>query len=168
MAALVNTAAFSGAYDRDPFCFEKSRVTSFKQFIRGEEYPYESMDLNYNDGQKDWTRYHRFLQASGCMTKGKPNMVLSKDWGQYYVGAHVKNGNYTLFAIDNVASGCVDCPYLNPKQSGDIVYKIFMGTGGLPADTTVLLFAGLENLIEVDSNQAVLYDIVHGHTPGDA
>ena len=43
-----------------------------------------------------------------------------------------------------------------------------MGTGGLPADTTVLLFAGLENLIEVDSNQAVLYDIVRGHTPGDA
>lgn len=37
MAALVNTAAFNGAYDRGPFCFEKSRVTSFKQFIRGEE-----------------------------------------------------------------------------------------------------------------------------------
>ena len=52
MAALVNTAAFNGTYDRDPFCFEKSRVTTFKQFIRGEEYSYESMDLNYNDGQK--------------------------------------------------------------------------------------------------------------------
>ena len=168
MAALVNTAAFNGAYDRDPFCFEKSRVTSFKQFIRREEYPYESMDLYYNDGQKYWTGYHRFLQASGCMTKGEPNMVLSKDWGQYYVGAHVKNGNCILFAIDNVANGCVDCPYVNPKQSGDIVYKIFLGTGGLPADTTVLLFAEFENLIEVDSNQAVLYDIVRGRTPGDA
>ena len=53
MAALVNTAAFNGAYDRDPFCFEKSRVTTFKQFIRGEEYPYETMDLNYNNRQKD-------------------------------------------------------------------------------------------------------------------
>ena len=103
-AALVNTAAFNGAYDRGPFCFEKSRVTSFKQFIRGEEYPYESMDLNYNNRQKDWTGYPRFLQASGYMTKGEPNMVLSKDWGQYYVGAHVKNGNCTLFAIDDVAS----------------------------------------------------------------
>ena len=111
MAALVNTAAFNGAKDRDPFCFEKSRVTSFKQFIRGEEYPYESMDLNYNNRQKDWTGYPRFLQASGYMTKGEPNMVLSIDWGQLYVGAHVKNGNCTLFAIDNVASGCVDCPY---------------------------------------------------------
>ena len=168
MTALVNTAAFNRAYDRDPFCFEKSRVTSLKQFIRGEEYPYESMDLNYNDGQKDWTGYHRFLQASGCMTKGEPNMVLSKDWGQYYVGTYVKNGNCTLFSIDNVASGCVDCPYLNPKQSGDIVYKIFVGTGGLPADTTVLLLAEFENLIEVDSNQAVLNDIIRGHTPGDA
>ena len=104
MAALVNTAAFNGANDRDPFCFEKSRVTSFKQFIRGEEYPYESMDLNYNMRQKDWTGYPRFLQASGYMTKGEPNMVLSIDWGQFYVGAHVKNGNCTLFAIDNVAS----------------------------------------------------------------
>ena len=62
----------------------------------------------------------------------------------------------------------MDCPYVNPKQSGDIVYKIFVGTGGLPADTTVLLFAEFENLIEVDSNQAVLYDIVRGRTPGDA
>ena len=43
-----------------------------------------------------------------------------------------------------------------------------MGTGGLPADTTVLFFAEFENLIEVDSNQAVLYDIVRGRTPGDA
>ena len=60
------------------------------------------------------------------MTKGEPNMVLFIDWGQFYVGAHVKNGSCTLFAIDNVASGCVDCPYLNPKQSGDIVYKIFV------------------------------------------
>ena len=32
-----------------------------------------------------------------------------------------------------------------------------MGTGGLPADTTVLFFAEFENLVEVDSNQALLY-----------
>ena len=144
MAALLNTAAFNGAYDRDPFFKKKSRVTSFKQLIRGEEYPYKSMDLTYNNRQKDWTGYHRFLPASGCMTKGEPNIVFSKDWGQYYIDAHVKNCNCTLFSIDNVASGCVDCPYLNPTQSGDIVYKIFVGTGGLQADTTVLLFAELK------------------------
>ena len=37
-----------------------------------------------------------------------------------------------------------------------------MGTGGLPADTTVLYFAEFENLVEVDSNQALLYDICSG------
>ena len=37
-----------------------------------------------------------------------------------------------------------------------------MGTGGLPADTTVLFFAEFENLVEVDSNQALLYDICSG------
>ena len=56
----------------------------------------------------------------------------------------------------------MDCPYLNPKQSGDIVYKIFVGTGDLPADTTILFFAEFENLVEVDSNQALLYDICSG------
>ena len=37
-----------------------------------------------------------------------------------------------------------------------------MGTGGLPADTTVLFFAEFENLVEVDSNLALLYDICSG------
>lgn len=33
---------------------------------------------------------------------------------------------------------------------------------------TVILFTEFENLIEVDSNQAVLYDVVRGCTPSEA
>ena len=64
--------------------------------------------------------------------------------------------------MDDVVSRCVDCPYLNYRPSGDAIYKIYVGTGGLPEPVTVISYGEFENMLEVDSNQAVLYDIAHG------
>lgn len=64
-----------------PFAFEKLGVTSIKQIIRGEEYPYETLELNQNDELKDFHGYFRFLQATGPLMKSGDCMVKPDDWG---------------------------------------------------------------------------------------
>ena len=150
IVGLLDSRAFNGDVTRDPFCFQKFGLTSIKQIVRGEEYPYETLQLAQDSGAKDRLGYFRFLQASGAWCKKKGNMVEMKDWG------HLKN--CTLFMYDNVASGCADSNTLNPKQTGDV--QLVLEFGAAPANNiTVLVYGEFENLLEIDSNGAVLYDI---------
>jgi len=150
IVAMVDSRAFNGDYARDPFCFQKFDLTSIKQIVKGEEYPYETLELVGNDSSKDLLGYFRFLQASGAWRKLKGNMVRKNDWGE--------DKGCTLFMFDNVANGCADCCDLNPKQSGDLQLKLeFRAAPG--NNITVIVFGEFENLLEVDNNGAVLYDI---------
>jgi len=77
-------------------------------------------------------------------------MVELGDWGE--------GKSCTLFMLDNVANGCADCQRLNPKQTGDS--QLSLEIGAAPgANITVLVYGEFENLLEIDSNGAVLYDI---------
>ena len=53
IVGLVDSRAFNGAVTRDPFCFQKFQLTSIKQIVKGEEYPYETLQLVGNNSSKD-------------------------------------------------------------------------------------------------------------------
>lgn len=108
IVGLLHNKAFNGTVDYHPFAFQKFGVKGIRQSVRGEEYPYETLELNYNNGDKDLAGYFRFLQASGAWGKKQPSMVAFSEWG------HRKN--CTLFMFDNVANGLADSPNLNPRQ----------------------------------------------------
>ena len=118
--------------------------------VRGEEYPYETLEINRNTGGRDSLGYFRFLQASGAWFKKQGNMVQQEDWGQ--------GKNWTLFMFENVANGRADARTLNPRQSGDL--QLILEFGIAPGtNITVLAYAEFENMLEIDSNGAVLYNI---------
>ena len=75
IVGLLDSRAFNGDVTRDPFCFQKFGLTSIKQIVKGEEYPYETLQLVHNNGTRDNLGYFRFLQASGAWCKKKGNMV---------------------------------------------------------------------------------------------
>ena len=150
IVGLVLSEAFNGNVACDPFCFQKFGVSSIRQLVRGEEYPYETLELVHNDSNQDLRGYYRFLQATGCLCKHQGNMVRREDWGE--------GKNCTLFVFDNTANGCLDSPVLNPKQSGEL--QIVLNFGVPPGENiTVILYGEFENLLEIDKNKAVLYDI---------
>ena len=150
IAALVDSRAFNGDVTRDPFCFQKFGLSSIRQIVRGEEYPYETLQLVHNTAARDNLGYFRFLQASGAWCKKKGNVVELGDLGQ--------GKNCTLYMFDNVANGCADSQRLNPKQTGDL--QLALEFGAAPnTNITVLVYGEFENLLEIDSNGAVLYDI---------
>ena len=150
IVGLLDSRAFNGDVTRDPFCFQKFGLRSIRQMVRGEEYPYETLELNHNDGARDALGYFRFLQASGSWLKKRSSMVKESEWGEDH--------GCTLFMFDNVANGRADARTLNPKQSGDL--QLILEFGVAPnTNITVLVYAEFENLLEIDSNGAVLYNI---------
>ena len=150
IVALLDSRAFNGDVTRDPFCFQKFGLTSIRQIVAAEEYPYETLQLVRNTAARDNLGYFRFLQASGAWCKKKGNIVEREDWGQ--------GKNCTLFMFDNVANGCADRQRLNPKQTGDL--QLILEFGVAPGiNITVLVYGEFEKLLETDSNGAVLYDI---------
>ena len=112
IVGLLDSPAFNGDVTRDSFCFQKFGLTSIKQIVKGEEYPYETLHLVTDNGTRDNLGYFPFLQASGAWCKKKGNMVELLDWGQAK--------NCTLYMFDNVANGCADTQNLNSKQTGDL------------------------------------------------
>ena len=150
IVGLVDSRNFNGDVTRDPFCFQKFGLSSIRQIVKGEEYPYETLQLVHNNATRDNLGYFRFLQASGAWCKKKGNMVELGDWGQAK--------NCTLFMFDNVANGGADSQRLNPKQTGDL--QLSLEFGAAPnTNITVLAYGEFENLLEIDSNGAVLYNI---------
>ena len=150
IVGLLDSRAFNGETTRDPFCFQKFGLRTIRQMVRGEEYPYETLELNHNNRDRDILGYFRFLQASGRWMKKQSSMVRQDEWGQ--------GRGCTLFMFDNVANGRADTRTLNPKQSGDL--QLVLEFGAAPnTNITVLVYAEFENLLEIDSNGAVLYNI---------
>ena len=150
IVGLVHSDAFNGNVACDPFCFQKFGVSNIRQLVRGEEYPYETLELVHNNSTQDLRAYYRSLQATGCLCKHQRNMVRSEDWGQ--------GKNCTLFVFDNAANGCLDSPVLNPKHSGEP--QIVLNFGAPPgSNITVILYGEFENLLEIHKNKAVLYSI---------
>ena len=111
VVALMDQTAFNGSVTKYAFSYKTFNITSIKQLVRGEEYPYRTLELNHDNSNKDLRGYHRFLEATECLAKRKGNMVRAVDWG--------RGKNCTLFVFDNTASGLSSSHVLNPVQTGE-------------------------------------------------
>ena len=150
VVALMDQTAFNGSVTKYAFSYKTFNITSIKQLVRGEEYPYRTLELNHDNSNKDLRGYHRFLEATECLAKRKGNMVRAVDWG--------RGKNCTLFVFDNTASGLSSSHVLNPVQTGEtsIVIRFGQNPG---VNLTVLIYGEFENLLEINSNRTVIYDV---------
>ena len=150
MVGLLDSRAYNGNLDHYPFAFQKFGVTRIRQIIRGEEYPYETLELNQNDNKKDLWGYHRFLQASGALGKHQESMLKPGDWG------HTKN--CTLYLFNNVAGGDADSPLRNPQQQGDVTLEINFGANP-GQNLTVVVWGEFESVMDISGMGVVNYDV---------
>jgi len=150
IVALLRQDAFNGEAGRYPFSYQKFNLSSIKQLVRGEEYPYETLELKHDDDSKYLRGYHRFLHAMGSFCRHKGNMILASDLGQ--------GKKCTLFVFDNTANGCLNSSVLNPKQSGELRYVIAFGADP-GANLIILVYGEFENLTETDRNKTITYDL---------
>ena len=136
---LVKSTAFNGHTEQYPFTFKHYNLTSIKQVVRGETYPYEALELDHNHESKDLRGYRQFLQATGSLCKSRGNMVLGDDRGH--------TPHCTLFANENAANGCLNSPVLNPKLAGEV--RLVLNFGANQGDNiTAIAYGKFENLME--------------------
>ena len=152
--AMFHTDAYNGDFTRYPFAFERFGATSVCQTVNGEEYPYKTLELSNESGNKDSTDYlgyERFLQASGVYREKKIPMVQPGDWGE--------GKTTTLFMFNNVPSGYADDPaHRNPQQSGNVRYKINFASA-TSNNITVLVWSEYETLLEINHEGALRYNL---------
>lgn len=141
---MVRSDAFNGDYNHHPFFFQLFNLTYCKQFIKGEEYPYSTLQLK-NDDETDEVGYHCFLEATGCLRKNKANMVLPEEWG------HGKG--CSLLAFDNTANGELHSSVLNPRLSGSHRFE-FLFSAAQGHNINILIYGEFENVLDVDGNKA--------------
>ena len=150
VVGIVSSAAFNGSAATYPFSFKKYNLKSIKQVVRGETYPYEALEMVHTNDSQDMRGYRQFLQATGALCKSRGNMVRAADWG------HGKN--CTLFVFENAANGCLDTPVLNPKLTGELRLVLDFGAAqGM--NVTVIVYGEFENVMEINSNKTVQYDV---------
>ena len=133
VVGLVYQDAFSGNYAYNPFNFPKFNVSSIKQIVEGEEYPYQPLQLRL-------TGYHRLISANCSAYRGKC-MIKPEHWGD--------DQHTTLYMWDNVASGCADSVQLNPKQEGRV--KIAIRKTAVNPLITVIVYGEFEKMMQIKS-----------------
>ena len=127
---------------------KKYNLKSIKQVVRGETYPYETLEMVHTNNSQDMRGYRQFLQATGALCKSPGNMVRAADWG------HGKN--CTLLVFENAANGCLDSPVLNPKLNGELRLVLDFGAAQ-GVNVTVIVYGEFENVMEINSNKTVQY-----------
>lgn len=146
---MVTSNAYNGTVTSQPFRFQTFNLSSIQQFVRGEAYPYQTLELKHDANDRDILGYWRFAEATGSLN-GKRNMMLPEEWGRGKGG--------TLFAFDNTANGLLNSAVLNPKLNGELRYVL--NFGAVPgSNATVLVYGEFEELLEIDSNRVVLYNL---------
>ena len=154
VVVMMKQEAYNGNITHNPFAYGKFNLSSAKLSVGGEEYPYETLELDYDSSNADLRGYHRFLEASGCLTRGHGNLVGPDDWG------HGKKANLIVF--DTTSNKSLDSPILNPKLTGDV--RLVLNFGANPRanngeNLTILVYGEFENVVEIDGRGSVIYDI---------
>ena len=148
----MDQTAFNGVVTKYAFSYK----TSIKQLVRGEEYPYRTLELNHDNSNKDLRGYHRcFYEPPSVWPREKAT------WWEQRTGVERK---IVLFVFDNTANGLSSTHglhVLSPDRrvlAGEISIVIRFGQNP-GVNLTVLIYGEFENLLEINRNKMVIYDM---------
>ncbi len=157
---LVDAKGFSGDYKKNPYNFQNYKVTTVTLTVNGEELPFKQLTLNYEDNKEN------FIQAYNTLFSGTGKM-------NYNTGLDISREDYpkgyTLYAFDLTPDMCGASPYFNTVQRGSLTVDITFTdapsaqtppTGDTaPTAIAMVCYGDFENVIQIDSERNVIYDM---------
>ncbi len=157
---LVDAKAFSGDYDKNPYNFEDYKVTTVTLTANGEGLPFKQLTLNYESNKENFIQaYNTLFSGTGKMNYNTGLDISRKDYPK----------GYTLYAFDLTPDMCGASPYFNTIQRGsltvDITFADAPSAQTFPAGTTaptaiaMVCYGDFENVIQIDSERNVIYDM---------
>ncbi len=157
---LTDAKAFSGDYKKNPYNFEDYKVTTVTLTANGEELPFKQLTLNYESNKENFIQaYNTLFSGTGKMNYNTGLDISRKDYPK----------GYTLYAFDLTPDMCGASPYFNTVQRGsltvDITFADAPSAQTFPAGTTaptaiaMVCYGDFENVIQIDSERNVIYDM---------
>ena len=164
---LVDAKAYSGMYgavsasgtpskiisNGNPYNFKHYNVSTITLTVNGEEIPFKQLNLDYKGEPNGTTK--EFVQAYNTLFSGTGKMYANT--GLDITREDYPNG-YTLYAFDLTPDMCNSSGYFNAVQRGSLSLDITFD-GAPAAPVAMVCYGDFENVISIDSQRNVIYDI---------
>ena len=156
---LVDAKSYNGDYDKNPYNFAHFRVKTITLTVNGEEIPFKQLTLNYPDNAKGVVTAAEttvdFVQAYNTLFSGTGKMYANTGLD---ISREDYAKGYALYAFDLTPDMCNTTDYFNAVQRGSLSVDItFEEASTNPI--AMVCYGDFENIIRVDSERNVIYDI---------
>ena len=156
---LVNVDAPNGVYGKNPYNFAHFGVTTVTLTANGEEIPFKQLTLKYPDdasGKVDPATDDEvdFVQAYNTLFSGTGKMYANTGLD---ITRDEYAGGYALYAFDLTPDMCNTTDYFNAVQRGSLSVDITLKSHEDPI--AMVCYGDFENVIRIDSERNVIYDI---------
>ena len=141
---MVESEAFNGAIEKNPFNFKHCLVNFVSLYRDGEQIPANPLQLNYSQ--------NRYIRSF---------LSLFTDSGFYYndSGNGISNSyptGHSLCAIDLTLDMSASCSHFQLVKTGNILLELHFST---PTETmNVVVHAEFDNLLQIDRDRNTLID----------
>ena len=152
---LVDSNAYTGEYGKNPFNFKHYDISTITLSVNGEEIPFKQLRLKFPSTNNIRDKSVDFIQAYNTLFSGTgkmfSNMGLDITRDEYPHG-------FTLFAFDLTPDMCNTADYFNTVQRGTLSVDITFEKD-TPEAISMVCYSDFENIIRIDSERNVIYDI---------
>ena len=154
---LVDSNAYTGEYNKNPFNFKHYDISTITLSVNGEEIPFKQLRLKFPNPSDTESKKKTvdFIQAYNTLFSGTGKMFSN-------MGLDITRDDYphgfTLFAFDLTPDMCNTADYFNTVQRGTLSVDITFEKD-TPEAISMVCYSDFENIIRIDSERNVIYDI---------
>ena len=152
---LVDSNAYTGEYGKNPFNFKHYDVDSVSLSVNGEEIPFKQLRLKFPNTKNNREKNVDYIQAYNTLFSGTGKMFSN-------MGLDITRDDYpqgfTLFAFDLTPDMCNTADYFNTVQRGTLSVDLTFEKD-TPEAISMVCYSDFENIIRIDSERNVIYDI---------
>ena len=154
---LVDSNAYTGEYGKNPFNFKHYDISTITLSVNGEEIPFKQLRLKFPNPSDTESKKKTvdFIQAYNTLFSGTGKMFSN-------MGLDITRDDYpqgfTLFAFDLTPDMCNTADYFNTVQRGTLSVDITFEKD-TPEAISMVCYSDFENIIRIDSERNVIYDI---------
>ncbi|KAJ8018950.1 hypothetical protein HOLleu_42760 [Holothuria leucospilota] len=136
----VDSEAFNGSYNRNPFNFHHHDLNFIALYVDGEQLPWKPLRPNFGDGQYIMA-YQTLFSGLNTMFSDKGNHINRNDYGH----------GYTLYAFDmtpDLANG----GHFNLRKNGNVRLEMQFDRA-LVRTVNVIVYAEYDAIVEIDKTR---------------
>jgi len=146
---MVSNKTFNGDYKKNPFNFHHFNMNHFALFMDGEQVPMKALQPVFDATDGNYTlAYHTLFSGTGIHFSNSGNDISRYEY----------KGGYNLLAFDLTPDlSANECSHWNLVRNGNLRIEIGFSQA-LTESVNIIVYAELDNVIEMDRNRNVLVD----------